>query len=250
MTEEVTNAEITQNTDPVTENSITSSENVAPDAESAPEKTLPQSKVDEIVKTAKIDAYNKGKREILQNIENEKLAANMQNNAVASMVNTQQQYSNPANIQQDDIKKIVEQEINHRVMFQDASNIAQQFVQKMRTGSQKYSDFEEVVAPLNIGEVPNIVRVLNNFENCSDIMYEIGKNPSKFANILTLSAVSPNLAAIELNKLSASIKANEEAKKQQKQSQEPLSQVKTSITGTDSGDMSVSDLRKQKWLRN
>lgn len=216
------------------------------------EKLLPQSKVDEIVKTAKIDAYNKGKKQAVNDYQLASASINastqQQPNIRSEQENLVQNGAQDPSIEAR-IRQATEEEINRRSMYYHAENTANQFIQKMNAGRQKYNDFDTVISELNIPEVSGIVNFLNGLDNTADVVYEMGKNPSKYANVLTLMNVAPNLAGSELQKLSNSIKSNEEAKKQQKETNEPLSQVNASITGTDSGEMTVSDLRKQPWLR-
>jgi len=130
-----------------------------------------------------------------------------------------------------------------------------QFASKVGQGEQstKYSDFESVVRELGITNLPlQTIRTLNDLDNTADVLYDLGKNPSKYANVLTLSAVSPGLAKKELNKLSSSIRKNEDAIAQSAKTKvnEPLDQVRPSNAGTDNGESkTVNDFQKEDYLR-
>jgi hypothetical protein len=89
-------------------------------------------------------------------------------------------------------------------------------------------------------------------DNTAEIMYELGQNPTKFDSVLALSVRNKTLAHKAITKLSDSIKQNKVAvdKNAKTKVNEPLDQIKPSLTGTDSGDpKSVGDFRKQDWLR-
>ena len=79
-------------------------------------------------------------------------------------------------------------------------------------------------------------------DNSHDVLYELGKDRIKMANLETLAHMSPNDAIIQAQRLSQSIKDNEVASKI-KTPNEPLSQIRPSNTGTDNGAMSVKDYR-------
>ena len=213
--------------------------------ETPTEKLLKQSDVNKIVGGAKLDAYEKGKRETLAEIERQKLAATQAeattSQTLAGVPQTKEEFD-----------KAVDERAAQRAQQAQAERVAEQFVGKMQQGIEKYQDFETVVTKLDIPNLPGqIIDWANSMDNTADIMYELGKNPGKFANVLTLSVTSPRLAYDEFNRLSSSIKQNQEAQKKNAGNvNEPLDQVKSSTNGTDSGKVTgVSALRKQAWLR-
>jgi hypothetical protein len=125
-----------------------------------------------------------------------------------------------------------------------ADKIAQNFESKMDAAKTKYADFDEKYAALNIEQHPELVLWTQGMDNVGDVMYDIASNPEKVASVLMLARGGfPQLAQQKLQSLSASISANEAAKKIPEVS-EPLSQVKPSNIGADNGDMSVTDFRK------
>lgn len=216
----------------------------APATQAVEEKVLKQSEVNRIVGGAKVEAYEKGKREALAELERERASQQ----SYESQTKSQNITANA-----DELRRLIAEEAEARANQQRAQQVAEQFISKMQLGMQKHQDFEEVVTKLDIPNLPpQLIAWANSMDNTADVMYEIGKNPGKFANLLTLSITSPRLAYDEFIRLSDSIKRNEEAAKKAANSNanEPLDQVKHSTTGTDNGSpRSVSDFRKQPWLR-
>ncbi len=224
---------------------------IAKDTQSAPsphnasptpsEKLFSQSELDRIVGRTRAEVrdeyYNRGKQDALSQNSRQQ----PESSPSASMGGINQ-------ISPDEIDKIVEQKIRERSDAQTANQIAYDFIGKMKSGKDKYSDFEETVAQLNLPAHPQMIYWANSLDNTADVVYEIAKNPEKFASILMLSQTTPELARRKMQELSSSIKKNDEAQKQPHVS-EPLSQLKPSTVGMDNGSMTVRDLRKQPWLR-
>lgn len=216
---------------------------------SVPKGYVPQEDVNKIVGGAKSEAYERGRRDAQMELDRIKREAASQRLASDSMesADTEKLLMTPEQVQQ---------MMQEAVVRDKQAAEANQFIDKIRLGAEakKYDDFNEVITQLNLPELPlNLVGLANSLDNTADVMYEIGKNPSKFANILMLNGTSPALAKKELVKLSASIKQNEVAKAAEAQNgkvAKPLDQLKHSISGVDSGKPeSVSDYRKQPWLR-
>jgi len=232
-------------------------QNVAPEESTQAvqeEKLLKQSEVNKLVGGVKVDAYEKGRRDAVAELERQRKTEEPKAAPATSTTPDQVTMSH------EELKRVIEQEASAReeqVRLREeqkkAEVVVNQFVGKMKLGMEKHPDFEEVVTKLDIPNMPpQIVDWANSMDNTADIMYEIGKNPSKFANVLTLSVTSPRLAYDELMRLSDSIKKNEDAIKQGENTQvaEPLDQRKHSTAGVNSGKKStVSDFRAQPWLR-
>lgn len=206
------------------------------------EKMVPQSEVDKLVwakKNEAREAYERGQREAL-----------IDKNLAASV---DQNDPNKVLIDREELSKIVSQESARLAEQQRAQEVVNQFVSKVQAGSKKHPDYEDTVAKLNLPYLPpQIVEITNAMDNTADILYELGKNPSKFSSVLNLCNTSPQLAYDELNRLSNSIKKNEQAAQQNAQTKvnEPLDQVKPSNTGTDNGELkTVTDWRKHPSLR-
>lgn len=207
------------------------------------EKLVPQSEVDKLVYAKKMEGYERGQREALAKNTDKNLAASVDQND-----------PNKVLIDREELAKIINEESVKLADQQRAHEVINQFASKVQAGNNgKYSDYEDTVAKLNLQYLPpQLVEITNAMDNTADVLYELGKNPSKFSSVLNLCNVSPQLAYDEINRLSGSIKKNQEAVAQQTQAKvnEPLDQVKPSTTGTDNGKLeSVTDWRKHPGLR-
>lgn len=205
------------------------------------EKMLSQSEVEKIVARTREKTrehyYNQGKQDALTERN-----SSQQQSVPAQSMGGVQQYS------PDQIDRMIEDKIKERADQEYGHRIAQDFISKMNAAKDKYPDFEETVAQLNLPSTPHVISWTNSLDNTADVVYEMAKNPSKFAQVLMLSHTSPELARQELSKLSNSIKKNIEASNAP-QVNPPLSQLNPSTVGTDNGKMGVRDLRKQPWLK-
>lgn len=129
--------------------------------------------------------------------------------------------------------------------MQEAERTASEFFGKLSAGKEKYADFDQVMGSVkDWGKLATAVGLANMVENTHDVMYDLIKNPTKIAQIHSLAAISPDLAMAEMQRMSAAFKANEQAAKTRLPN-EPLSQMRPSNTGTDSGVLSVSDYKKK-----
>ena len=164
----------------------------------------------------------------------------------------QSQPQNIGGIQQqtpEDIQRMIRQEAYNMSREHQASQIEQNWKSAMESEKESDPEFADLYDAIGIEAQPLLVIAMAGMENKAKVVKDLAKNPSKYANILTLAnGGSPKLAQLELNKLSASIKTNEEAKKQPKVDA-PLSQIRASNIGGDDGNLSVTDLRGQDWLR-
>lgn len=233
---------------PVVESAPVESESTQPE-----EKLIEQSKVNKIVGTAKQEAYDKGKRDALSDNQTQyqpPYAASEQTQAPNDYA--QNVDGGNANLSPEQVRQLIADEANKQAALRTVDS----FVNKLQRGKEKYSDFDEKVVKLNIGNLPpvaqaNLVHFANEMDNTADVMYELANNPVKFANVLNLAGSSPALARDAFYELSASIKQNEDAKAKvaEQKVEKPLDQIQPATTGTDNGSMSISDLRKADWLR-
>ena len=168
----------------------------------------------------------------------------------------QQQQAQPQNIggiqQQspEDIQRMIRQEAFNMSREHQAAQIEQNWKSAMEAEKEADPEFADLYDAIGIEAQPGLIIAMAGMDNKAQVVKDLAKNPSKYANILTLAnGGSPRLAQMELNKLSASIKTNVEAMKKPKVDA-PLSHVKASNIGGDDGkDMSVSDYMNQDWLR-
>jgi hypothetical protein len=211
------------------------------------EKLVPQSKVDEIVKTLKVDHHRQ--TEELKKSFNEQYSSSHKNN---------QNYSGGDQfVPRSELKKAIaetigeySQQLQQEENKKQAMDMVNRFGSKMLEGRDKYQDFDEVVRNVDYGAIGNTVQLLTNeVDNVSDVMYDIIKNnPLQLAQLETLAATQPRLARQQLKRLSESIKVNEKAKNF-KRPNEPLRQLTPSNVGIDDGsegNLSVADFRKMK----
>ena len=149
----------------------------------------------------------------------------------------------------EEIQRLIRQEAFNMSREHQAKTIEQNWVSAMDAEKAADPEFADLYDAIGIEQQPGLIIAMAGMDNKAQVVKDLAKNPSKYANILTLAnGGSPKLAQLELNKLSASIKANEEARKQPKVDA-PLSQIRASNIGGDNGNMSVSDYRAQPWLR-
>jgi len=147
------------------------------------------------------------------------------------------------------IRKMIQEEAANMSRHAQAQQIETIWEGAMQAEMQADPDFADMYDALNIEEQPHLVVAMAGMDNKVEMVRDLATNPAKYANILMLAnSGSPKLAMMELNKLSQSIKVNQQAKNQPKVAA-PLSQVKPSNIATGNGEMSISDYRNQPWLR-
>jgi hypothetical protein len=223
------------------------------------ERTFRQSEVTDIVKRAKAEQLDSFKR--MQTEQPGYLQQKFSDTTSApSHPQTQSQpYTQPANnfsLNEESIRRMAVEEAQRlRDQWQqdsqqesqkaDAQRTVQEFWNKVSTGRDTYQDFDAVVGDIEYPRFPNVVQLLAGYvDNSADILYELGKDRIKMANLESLAERSPRDAVIQAQRLSQSIKDNRDAQKTRLPNQ-PLSQMRPSNTGTDNGAMSVKDYRRK-----
>lgn len=227
---------------PIAKDEVKNVVNEAQNISEPQEKTLKQSEVNEIVGAVKREAAERARKEILAELQK-----NNQNNINVEKQKNDLSQSN-IDINDERIRNLIAEENEKAANKAIANKIAMEFTQKLMAAKNKYPDFEQTVAQLNLPNIPEIVHWTNSLDNTADVLYDIAKNPSKFANILMLQHTTPHLAQAELQKLSSSIRKNQEAQNQP-QPKEPLSQINSSTAGIDNKEMGIKDFKKADWLR-
>jgi hypothetical protein len=201
------------------------------------EKVLKQSEVDELVFRLKHEAYEKGKRDA--HVQNPQSALEPAGQSMGGM----------PQVTEDHVRQMIADEAQKQTQMAGVQQTLSNFVDQMKAGKGKYSDFDETVAKLgNFQNIPHIVKMATDTGIAGDVIYELGRNPGKVASLTTLAYINPQLAEHEMKKLVDSIKTNDQASKEPSVS-EPLSQVKPSTVGTDNGSNSVRDLRRKSWAK-
>lgn len=226
--------------------SITSNET----PQQAQERMLPQSAVKKIAAQEKEEGYLRGRREAEEEYQR-KLAEAQQ----LAQNQAQRNETAPRQVDADAIYQQVQEkwnaEMQKRQLEQEMSQVANNYLAKMELGRKAYNDFDTVTADFDPTAFPQLTYLVSGIENAGDVVYELSKNPSKLVMLDTLAQKSPKHARAELLKLAQSIASNNAAMMEAEQNgtAAPLDQLQPSRISGSNGKMSISDLRKQDYLR-
>jgi hypothetical protein len=218
-------------------------------AAEASEKMLPQSEVDKIVARAKNAAVENYKRLYT---EQPQYAQQKYGDPVPAYANAQSQSVNEDNyrkIAAEEAQRMRDDIFNQAQQKQQeeyAQRIVQNFWQKVSPAKESYEDFDKVTGDLNLQSFPNTVQILaEHVENSGDMLYELGKDRLKLAQIEQLANMSPNDAIVQAQRLSNALKERKESQATQTP-KAPLSQLQPNVQGNASNVMSWKDLQR-KW---
>lgn len=204
--------------------------------------------VADVVKREKQKAFEKGRRAAMQELQAQQQQQQQEPQQGASLGGMQQ-------FSQADIERMIQEQATRATQEHIQQQLAQMkqeqmvnsFVQKMQVAEQQYPGLEQELNQLNYNDprIHAFIGMVNDFENTGEIMKEVLDNPYKLSQILSDIQDQPYLAQKNLQKLSASIKQNQQAKVEEAQARDPYSQLKPSTSaGMDNGNMSVADYRK------
>lgn len=209
------------------------------------EKMVPQSEVNKLVGGAKQKGYDRAQEE-LRNLQAQQAHQQQQVKQAPSL----------GGIDQTQVQEIVKQQMQALQQQQyeqqqqqyynsEASRILQEMGPKTEDAKGRYSDYEDTLGSVdNFRAAPDMWQYANMVDNGGDVLYDIAKNPSKIATIRQLAAIDPNYAATEIQRLSNSIKQNQNGANSNV-APEPLRQVKSSNVGVgDGGPKSIADFKK------
>lgn len=230
-----------------------------------PEKMLPASQVNELIKKAKRKGEQKmqeqldAARQQIEQLQVQQAQQQMQNTAQTGSPQPPQQGQQQGIDTQQVMQQVMQQlqqkqqedeaKRHQEQIEQEVNQVAQQYFGKMAQGKDMFDDFEAMTADFNPAEFPQLVFLANQMDNTPAIIYELRKNPGKLADLAVLIEKSPSMARNELSKLSESIKRNEEAKRNLQEPQDPLNRLKPSPVGTDNGTKSVRDFKAASFLK-
>lgn len=221
----------------MTEENLLNSEHVDASAPVEAEKMLPISRVNDLVRGAKLDGARKMQEELeALKRENEQLR---QSQSLGGM--NRAEPIDPAAIQQQVYDRLVQnmtaqqEAAQQERLQQQAEQMAREYHGKLAAGKQLYDDFDTVMSDFSPEAFPQLVFMANQADNTASIMYELAKNPQKLATLSVLAERDPKAAQAMIGKLSSSIKANEQAKAQEQTANEPLSRLQSSPVGQDTG---------------
>lgn len=190
--------------------------------------------VQDVVKREKQKAYEKGRRAAMMEQEESQ---------------QQQQLGGMSTPSREEIQRLIAEQapqlLQDHVNEMQAKHTVNSFVNKMQAAEQKYPGIQEKLNDLDYNTITPLIKMANDMENTGDIINELMANPMKMGNLLALLYAQPKMAQKAMNDLSSSIKTNEDAKAQEVQAKDPMSQLKPSQNaGMDNGSLSVSDMRK------
>jgi hypothetical protein len=211
---------------------------------STTEKMLSQSHVNSMLGAVRKEGYEKGRKEALAERE--------QNAQTNYSENDYQQNNNYETIFREKAQAILREEAEKEIRLRQAHEILNTFSSKVSSAKQRYSDFDTQVSKLNLEENSHLIQMTHTLDNPGEVLYELATNTQKFALInMLVASRAPSAAIEELQKLSTSIKQNQEALKQQsKKAEAPLGRLNPSITGVDNDQFNLQDLKKRPWARS
>lgn len=211
-----------------------------------PEKMIPVSRVEELIKKAKLKGRDHLQTELdALRAENETLkqAGSMGGMPVAAPVDEQAIIQKVMADLNQRFQDATEQRAKEELQ-KEAERIANEYNSKMLGGKTAYDDFDDVMSDFNPQAFPNLVYLANQVDNTPDVMYELMKNPAKWATIAVLSERDPSAAKAMLGRISTSIKTNQAAKAQEKDVAPPLNRLSSSTAGQDNGRPSLKDMKR------
>jgi hypothetical protein len=219
-----------------------------PEAQGEPASDmLNKATVSKIVERERLKAFAKGKQEALMELQQQQQAP--QESAPAQQAQAPQQLGGMQQMSAADIERMIAERAPQ--LLQDHVNnmkneqTVSSFVAKMEAAEAKHPGLEAKLNDLDYSTMAPVISLANDMENTADIMKELLDNPMKMGNLMTLVYTQPKMASRAMAELSNSIKTNQDALAQEKQAQDPMSQLKPSTSaGMDNSAMSVSDFKK------
>jgi hypothetical protein len=224
---------------------VSSSPSIAQDfsvTSPSPEEMVPKSRVNDIVHQRTKAAYEKGRRETQAEYEARTTNYNqsVQANPSISSDMLAEIKSNVVN----DLKREIEE--NNTKQYYD--HVSKQFVQRIEAAKSKYPEIDKTLLSLNIGNRFPLVEMLTHVDNTAEMANHLGQNKHEVARLMMIARETPDLLPETLQQLSDSLKANQMAANQPREA-EPLSQIKPSTTGLDSGSKTQRDWKRNPMLR-
>ncbi len=212
-----------------------------------PEKLLPQTEVNNLVGAAKQRGYEKGRKDLMQEMQTQQT----QSQPAAQPVPATQAQANfqPQPIAQnpDDIRRIAQEEIarQHQAAMQ-AYMQSQQNAEGQRIYNELNSKFSDAKAkdPTSVDfqqvlqdfhQNPEILRWANSVDNVADVIKNLQENPGKIGTLASLKNMPENYGVSAIKQISDSLKQNQSAEQSPK-APEPLSQIRPSNVGVGNGN--------------
>lgn len=241
----MTNMEQGTSQSPDTSNStpVSSPSSPALAVEQREERTFRQSEVTDIVKRERQEAVDRYQR--LQREQPDYAAQKYGQQATPQHTFDENYYRKIAGEEAERLRDQWMQDARSRHEQEAARNTVQAFNQKINSGREKYQDFDQVTGDIEYAAFPNVVQLLANYvDNSGDVLYSLGQDLTKMELLESLANRSPQAAVKQVQRLAKSLSDNEAAKNVRIPNA-PLSQLRPSNTGVDNGAMSVKDYRKK-----
>ncbi len=219
---------------------------------------LPQSEVNRLIGSAKAEAQERARRHAeedfnrrLNELEAKKAAAQARGEDTREISADTIVQQVTERLREDQRQR--DEEHLRRAQEDEMNQVAQTYLSKIEAGKKGYVDFDEVVKDFNPAAFPQLTFLVSHMDNAADVIYELAKNPHKLATVNELARTpgADRMAYSELVKIGKSIEANKVAQSEEAQArtEPPLNRMQpTNKTGSN-GQMSISDLRAQPWLR-
>lgn len=203
------------------------------------EKTIPQSKVEDLIKLNKNIGYEKGYKRAQA-----ELAAT--NSPRVPEVSSSDPAYDPSSIREMVAEALSEHEesTQARLMQEQQAQMAEKLrtdlLGKIEETRQKHPDFDEVTGKIDYRDFPEILAYANEVPNTGEVILELSRNPLKIGALRNLP---PNLAMQEMRKLASSIDTNREAGQLPK-TEPPLNSYSSTNTSTGTRKLGLKDYKK------
>ena len=194
------------------------------DAAPQSEGLITQDKANYLITKAKEHAYEKGMQEA---------EARLKTNQQPQM--TPDQFLEMA---KQAAKDAVSETLASKEQDYSTQNILGKIKEGVADGKRDYADFEEVAGNVNFEEAPNILRYLADNPDRHHIMYELGDNPGKLAQLQVLLLSKQHKSAEKMVRdIAKSVSDNQRIKAEAAKTREPkpVSNLKATATGTVGG---------------
>lgn len=214
------------------------------------QKMLTQEQVNEIVKREKLAVAERTRQEMQAQMAQMAPQAPEQPQGNADSSSVDQMYQEVRSRLQREFQE--EQQKQAQAQAEAGANdLAQKYFLSMGKGHELFDDFNEIMADFNPAAFPQTVALATQEfgDMTPQLMYELVKNPQKLADIDGLANKSPAMAKRMLKGLADSIKTNESAKQEHVSAPAPLNRPKSSMSGANTGEMTLKDLKKLPSLR-
>ena len=205
---------------------------------------LDRKTVSKIVERERQKAYEKARREAMNELQSQQASPEMQQ---APQLGGMQ-------ISQDDLNAMIAKALPHHLQEHiqgiQTQHMVDSFTSKMQAAESRHPGLNEKLNKIeDYRGIAPLIQMANGLDNAGDVMADLLENPGKMGSILALAQAGQNQYAMHvMHELSNSIKVNQDAAANEKQALDPLKQLKSSsmTTGSDDGEhnMSVRDIQK------